>query len=260
MVAAIGLVGARITWLVIDPAGAVTESKPLARMDAGNSPSVALSRADYARLLSEDPFNNKAAPAPIQTVRTTQLNLQLRGVRADVEGEGGMAIISVSGGPAKRFLPGDTLLDGVVLEQVMADRVIIRKNGEPEALLMPAAEGHLSVLDKVSDAAHPAASSPETSSATGAGSGVQLSSMKVEPVYRNQALYGYRGLSFSSDGSSADIHIAPADIILEIDGVAARDFDVTSIADKLSSQQPVRFRIDRAGEVLEQTMSPSGTE
>lgn len=259
IVAVLGVTLARIAWLVIEPGGAVTPSSPLVRLASPGGQSVAVSRSDYARLTSDDPFHGDAAPAAIKTVRTTQLNLQLRGVRAESDDTSGMAIISVSGAPAKRFQPGEQLLDGVVLERVMADRVIIRKNGEPEALLMPAADGHLSVLGRVPEVPETPSGPATGNMETNAPAGVQLSSMNVEPVYRNQALYGYRGLAIAAGAAEDDLNIIPSDIILEIDGTPVSQFDVTGIAGKLSSKQPVRFRIDRAGVLLEQTMSPSGT-
>jgi general secretion pathway protein C len=68
----------------------------------------------------------------------SSLNLVLAGVIAS--GAGGYALISVNGQAQEPFAVGQTITDNAVLQAVYPDRVVIRRNGALESLLLEGAD------------------------------------------------------------------------------------------------------------------------
>jgi general secretion pathway protein C len=68
----------------------------------------------------------------------SSLNLVLAGVIAS--GAGGYALISVNGQSQEPFAVGQTITGGAVLQAVYPDRVVIRRNGALESLLLEGAD------------------------------------------------------------------------------------------------------------------------
>ncbi len=68
----------------------------------------------------------------------SSLNLVLTGVIASASG--GYALISVNGQPQEPFAVGQTVTGGAELQAVYPDRVVIRRNGILESLLLEGAE------------------------------------------------------------------------------------------------------------------------
>lgn len=87
-----------------------------------------------------NPFGTSAGPA-LEIVDTgpdleeTRLNLKLHGTWADGEG-GGSALIQRSDGQQKSFAIGTEIENGVVLDSVYAEQVVIRRAGVRESLSM----------------------------------------------------------------------------------------------------------------------------
>lgn len=71
---------------------------------------------------------------PTKTIPISSLNLKLTGVIAS--DRGGFALISVNGQPQAPFFVGETVIDNTVLDAVLADRVILLRNGIKESLLL----------------------------------------------------------------------------------------------------------------------------
>lgn len=69
-----------------------------------------------------------------ENVAETSLNIILKGVWPDGEG-GGSAQINVSDNREYRFAIGDEIINGVSLERVLFDRVVILRNGVRESLV-----------------------------------------------------------------------------------------------------------------------------
>lgn len=70
----------------------------------------------------------------LDSLPVSGLNLVLTGVIAS--GSGGYALISVNGQAQEPFAVGRTVTDGVLLQAVYSDRVVIRRNGALESLLL----------------------------------------------------------------------------------------------------------------------------
>jgi len=257
----VGLAGAKAFWLIADPAGSVTKSRPLVDVSPASSQRPQVSRGDFARLANDTPFGPSGDQVEMASVPQTQLNLVLRGVRAEADERAGMAIISVSSAPAKKYVPGEDLLEGVTLDRVLPDRVIILKGGAAEALLMPSASGSLAVIE---EAAKPAPQqtlaqqdatvvSPERPAAQ-----ADLSGLGLEPVVKRDQLVGYRVMSPVSAKLISEAGIQAGDIVVELDGTPVAQLNATDLSSRLSGQTPLRLRIERAGASLDRTLLPMG--
>ena len=257
----VGLAGAKAFWLIADPAGSVTKSRPLAEGPSATSPRPSVGGSDFARLVSDTPFNPTDESVETASVPQTQLNLVLRGVRAEEDDRAGMAIISVSGAPAKKYAPGENLLDGVTLDRVLPDRVIILKGGVAEALLMPSASGSLAVIEDAAKAPStplPAKSDETVVSPKKPVAQADLSGLGLEPVVQRDQLVGYRVTSPVSAKLISDAGIEAGDIVIELDGTPVGELNATDLSNRLSGQTPLRLRIERAGASLDRTLLPMG--
>jgi len=78
---------------------------------------------------------------PAQPLPLSSLNLVLNGVMATHTG--GSALVAVKGQPQQAFGVGDEVLPGVVLSAVLQDRVLLKRGGTLESLLL---EGAADVL------------------------------------------------------------------------------------------------------------------
>lgn len=142
LVVALGFVLWRIIWLGLGPIAPPPAPPAPVVAPAGEVPAGA------------NPFRTASAPEAAPVVDTgadlaeTTLNLALHGTWTD--GKGGVAIIKTSDEKQGRFAVGDTITNGVTLERVYRDHVVIIRNGVREALslvnrdslaaAMPAAE------------------------------------------------------------------------------------------------------------------------
>jgi general secretion pathway protein C len=264
LVAALGLMLARLAWLVVDPAGAVAPQAAHLRMRNADTAQRGAIGADVSRLLSDTPFApSEAAAGPAPDAPPTQLNLVLKGVRAAGTSGDGMAVISASGDPAKRFGPGEELLPGVFLDGVFADRVTLRQNGAIESLFLEGTTGKLSVLDLP-----PPPKSADITPAASAALGpvlpaALLSALMIEPVNDgvNKAgrVSGYRLKLAAANADFTAAGLANGDIIVALDGAPVADFDPADLADRFSGRAAVRLKIKRDGKFIERVLTPQGS-
>jgi general secretion pathway protein C len=74
---------------------------------------------------------------PVQPLPLSSLNLVLNGVMATHAG--GSALVAVKGQPQQAFGVGDEVLPGVVLSAVLQDRILLKRGGMLEGLLLEGA-------------------------------------------------------------------------------------------------------------------------
>ena len=76
------------------------------------------------------------APQPVTAAPETRLNLRLAGIfyRAD---RSALALIAEGSGPEQIYRVGDALTGGVTVHQIQADKVILARAGQLEALSLP---------------------------------------------------------------------------------------------------------------------------
>lgn len=119
---------ARWTWRVLLP----ISPAPVPVSAVGTAPV----RFDVQTALSAQLFG--AAPmqaGAVEDIPVSSLNLVLTGIIAGAK-DSGYALIRVDGQPEAPFAVGDDIVSGAVLQQVYADRVIIRRGGRMESLML----------------------------------------------------------------------------------------------------------------------------
>ncbi|MEZ6000861.1 type II secretion system protein N [Hyphomonas sp.] len=255
LIAGLAVILAKIGWLIVEPGGAVLGQQPMVlRSNVDGEPAGKTLVGDMTLLVTSNPFSLMAEPVEdVQEAPETNLNLVLKGVRASADGTG-VAMIVMPNNRLSIFAPGETILDGVVLDRVYGDRVTLRKDGQIEALLMSSGADRLSVLSSPGDP------EPRTSGSNAAGDDGLISTtasdflanLAINPVHRGQDFVGYE---ISSRGDAALLELSglkSGDIILSVDGVSIGATGPGELAMKLSSSRKVRLRIDRNGRQIDQ--------
>jgi general secretion pathway protein C len=121
---------AQWTWLMIKP--------PLPPLVVAPPPPPAAANAfSLQPLLAAHLFgqvSQELTGRRLDNLPISSLNLVLAGVIAS--GAGGYALISANGQSQEPFAVGQTIMDNAVLQAVYPDRVVIRRNGALESLLL----------------------------------------------------------------------------------------------------------------------------
>ena len=119
--AVLALVLARWTWAFLAPP---SEAAAASRV-------VAEGRGEAARTL----FGT--APIASQTAAPTASAIKLLGVVAAAGGQAGYALLQLEGKPTMAVREGEDVVDGVHLQEVTSDRVVLERNGIAETLALP---------------------------------------------------------------------------------------------------------------------------
>lgn len=116
-----------------DPAESATGGN-----DTGEAPTARLARLHLFGTATVEESPDKG-PESATDAPETQLNLTLNGVYAPGEA-GGIAIITVGGGQEKVYSVDDTVAGNARITGIFADRVVLRREGQPETLRMDLAK------------------------------------------------------------------------------------------------------------------------
>jgi general secretion pathway protein C len=163
-------------------------------------------------------------------------------VRGGVGAEAGSAIIDVPGQGQRLVAVGDALSDGIVLEQVFADRVILNRRGARESLYL-------------NDAARRRAQSGAAPAPVQASYGERriaetwLAGLTLAPVLSDGAVRGLR--VDGTSGALSDLGVQPGDIILTLNGtpLTSEAAAVRAFA-QLDSADRAVARVERNGEII----------
>lgn len=237
---ALTYVFARLIWLVAfgTNAGDFRYDDP-ARSGAVQGPAFV---ADLARLRSSDLFADRRAAAGIvpepADVPETRLNLTLHGTRLGAPAGRGGAIIQTPDNRQRFFPVGAEILDGVTLDAVHADHVLIRRRGIAEALYLRE---------------EAAARNAAVRQAAGQASAVSARSMAIEglfraePVHQGNRLAGYRIAGGNAAMLSA-MGLRNGDVITAVDGRSVADVsDLPALFGSLRDEAHASLSINRGG-------------
>lgn len=112
--------------------------KPSVPPEAAGAQNIAAPAHDLQVLLDAALFGRVEGDGqPAQQLPLSSLNLILNGVLATHAG--GSALVAVKGQPQQAFGVGDEVLPGVVLSAVLQDRVLLKRGGMLESLLLDGA-------------------------------------------------------------------------------------------------------------------------
>lgn len=163
----------------------------------------------------------------------TRLNLQLRGIFALEDKARARAIIGQPGRPDEDFGIDDSISNGVTVADILADRVILLRNGQHETLRMPRDTLKLAFTDASAVSPPPPADedAPEVGSAR-AGSILKeyrrklrtdgqayQDLFKFSQANRDGRMEGYRVFPGRNKELWDQLGLRPGDVITEINGV-----------------------------------------
>lgn len=256
----LGLLCARLAWLIIDPAGAVSETRPLSGFDLPAGQSTARN-VDISILTRANPFA-ASAQGPLEDIPdapVTSLNLTLKGVRASEIDSLSSAIIVTPDNESDVYAPGDEIIDRVILERVLSDRVLLNKDGTFESLLLEGRNEELSVLTRPGDRktrSNDRARAPNTSrSATPVDATTILSAMTLSPEQSDGNLIGYKLIPRGDGSAMRALGFEPGDLLFEFDGDNIGDFGPTDINDRLTSADKISLSVKRGEQIVPLTLT-----
>ncbi|MEW6330106.1 MAG: type II secretion system protein N [Pseudomonadota bacterium] len=145
---------AQWTWLMIKP-----PLQPL--VVAPPAPTVPANAFSLQPLLAAHLFgqvSQELTGGRLDNLPISSLNLVLAGVIAS--GAGGYALISVNGQAQEPFAVGQTVTGSAVLQAVYPDRVVIRRNGALESLLLEGADSSQALPETLAPAINRTAGVP----------------------------------------------------------------------------------------------------
>jgi general secretion pathway protein C len=151
----------------------------------------------------------------------TNMPLILAGVIADPDPGKGVAIIGENAAAGKLYAVGAAMPGGVHLHAVYADRVLLERNGGLETLMLPrtpmSAKG--AALPGIASAA-PRAGAANRDSAT-----LLAGLVRVQPVFNQGKLQGYRIFPGANHGASAftQLGLKAGDLIEAVNGTPLDD-------------------------------------
>lgn len=234
LLAGLTYIAARLIWLIAFGASATDFQQDPA--DAGprfgGAPSY---QADLTQLAETDLFaDRRAGPvdaAPVAAaIQETSLDLTLRGIRRGATPDSGGAIIQIPGGRQSFFAVGAEVLDGVTLEEVHVDHVLIRRRGIAESLFLRDED------------------TPRAAAAPAAAGGQSVAGLfRAEPVREGNRLTGYR-VSEASPALLSATGLRNGDVILAVDGRPATDIsDLPALFRRLREEDGFTLSINRGG-------------
>lgn len=186
----------------------------------------------------------------------SSLNLVLAGVIAS--GAGGYALISVNGQPQEPFAVGQTVTGGAVLQAVYPDRVVIRRNGALESLLLEGADSTMSPIEVDGPAAHAAVAPGEIVRATGANQYTvareQLAAQMRTPDFLRQATLvpssggGFLARQVQPGSLYEKLGLRAGDVIKSVNGQPLNSAeDAMRLYQQMSGISAVQLEIMRGG-------------
>lgn len=252
----LGYVLGRSIWHVLAPAASVASITAPAALP---TLSVAQDRAlivDRSILVRENPFAPAALSSDAQLaedVPETSLNLSLKGQRA-VTGDGlGAATIVTPDNRQGVYREGDEILEGVVLSQVLPDRVILERDGQLESLFRDGRDGKLSVLGD----AEPPRQTVATQDSIEA-SEYRIANLQSLFAYgrpeRSSNPPGWRIRSVGDPSVLRSVGLMDGDELLAINGMAAAEMDFAALQRALSETDRALLSLKRGTRALSITV------
>ena len=181
----------------------------------------------------------------------TSMPLILAGVIADPDPAKGVAIIGENAAAGKLYAVGAAIPGGVHLHAVYADRVLLERNGGLETLMLPRtpiAPTGRSLSPVVSVAG------PRSGGATREPASLLAGLVRIQPVFNQGKLQGYRIFPGGAHGTSAfsQLGLKPGDLIEAVNGTALDDAGrAMEVLQTLSSSAAATVTVSRNGQPQE---------
>jgi general secretion pathway protein C len=179
---------------------------------------------------------------------TTSMPLILAGVIADRDPGKGVAIIGENAAAGKLYSVGAAIPGGAHLHAVYSDRVLLERNGGLETLMLPRA------TSGARGAALGAAAPAPRAAASRDNSSVLAGLVRIQPVFNQGKLSGYRIFPGGAHGTSAfnQLGLKPGDMIEAVNGTALDDAArAMEVLQTLSSSATATVTVSRNGQTQE---------
>jgi len=242
----LGLVWARLvlTWTT----GPVLPVPKFAAPQVNASASPPLSELNTTALVSSDPFFASVPDMPKSMHRAvnapeTTLDLKLFGVRAGHDSSQGSAIVRTPDKRQGSFQVGDALFEGVRLEQVLPDRVVISRGGVRESLYLDP-EGSRSRVSP-SPATNRASAGPSDSRLSISAA---LERIQLRPRIVGNTISGFYVAPESDPATLALGGLEINDVVMSVNGVRLVSTErITDVIEELQDATSVQMQIERDG-------------
>ncbi|MAI89697.1 type II secretion system protein N [Ponticaulis sp.] len=260
LVLILGLLIARLVWTILSPASFVDVSTTAYRPQASDTEQRI--RANPNLLRTFNPFSRELEAAPV-TEETdapeTTLNLAIRSIFMSSSSEQSFARIQTPDNEVKRFREGDIILSGVTLERILADRVILSRNGNREALF----SRELSVIGDVGETAQSEARAEPVERAAPPQTTNRVDVSTLDEFYRDVTVRRVGrdsgGTVLQIQGSSSSELLARAglrtnDILLSVNSYDLSEDSLSDLYQTLQSADELDFMVERDGRTFPLTV------
>jgi general secretion pathway protein C len=213
LIIALGLDSALILTRALNPLGNLAAAAPVAAPVARHSINPQLR---LANIINAHLFGSAAVTTGPDAPPTT-MALILAGVIAEKDPAHGEAIIGPNAAAAKLYDVGAVISGGARLHAVYADRVLLERNGGLETLMLP--------RTPLPGAAGLARARPAPAAAAPANPALLAGLVRVQPVFSQGKLSGYRIFPGGRNGPAAfhQLGLVAGDLILAVNGTSLDD-------------------------------------
>jgi len=249
----------QLTWTLVEPQSVLPAPAPVALTLA--EVSADSGQGGFAELASLSVFGSAAGKPASAALNApdTSLSWVLKGVLTDPDPARSAAILAPQGQPEKAYSVGASLPGNVRLEQVLADRVILARDGKLETLRLQRASLAASKAPARRTAALPQVDSNLTIAADGGVARIDreewmnnpqrfMEVVSATPVLIDGAMYG---LEVSPARNAREFEAAglqPGDVITAVEGTPVAEInDYRDILQTLTGNT-VSLSLDRNGE------------
>ena len=256
----------RLTWTVVEP-DSILPAPASVTLSLADGSDVGAARG-FSELAALSVFGRSAAQPRNAAINApdTSLKWVLKGVLTDPDSSRSSAILAPQGQPEKAYRVGASLPGNVKLEQVLADRVILARDGKLETLRLIR-----SSLGSVAPPARRIAALPQVDSnlSIAADGGVAridreawmsdpqrfMEVVSATPVFIDGAMYG---LEVSPARNAREFEAAglmPGDVVTAVEGTPVAEInDYRDILQELTGST-VSLSLDRNGEPMTITIT-----
>ncbi len=278
-------IASKLLWLALDWNQPLPEALPFAASTAPAAPSASLSR--WHLFGNATPLQDNRALA--SNAPETQLQLTLLGVWAGRDPRIGRAIIADAAGVETGFKVGAEVAPGVVLDQVLKDRVVLSRSGAAEVLMLSREARTATAATGSTGGAQSgprtgtAATNPNSGGAIGMPipggvmgvpqlpmQGVDMEAVRkslgadprdlaqnvtATPVMENGKFVGVRLFSAKYAASLAKLGLQPEDVVTQVNGIDVSDPGrIAGALNNLSSGGRLNVAVRRDGKIQNLTV------
>ena len=257
----LGIIWSQVMWLIVD--GPSIETADVFIANASESMPAVSQKLDFNILTRSNPFTGAVPQIGSSTIASevpeTNLDLQLFGIRSGEGDVPGSAIIRTPDNRQSMFVVGDAVMDGVVLDQVRVDRVIVSRSGVRESLFLVPEGAHTSLrMQKVKTVT---AESFSSGDATSPSLSAYLSSVRLQPRIQSGTINGFYISEVGQTAVLSGTGLMPGDVVLAVNGVRLVSAErITDVLEELTGARDARIDIERDGSPQTVTLSRTAVQ